>query len=174
MSLCEFCNTESTIIFTCPYCGNRFCKEHRKPEKHNCPTIQSKTVIKPQTIENPTLETDNVDETLINNTQTFEQTKTPQLNTQTLDGSIEIVKAQSRAVIASLFGSMDEPENYDEEYKDKFDKIYDYFLKIWEKNQELQSQIEKMKYEISELQNQLDKKNIELEKILAENEFIKE
>ncbi len=41
MSLCDFCNKEAKYNFICPQCGNRFCKEHRKPEDHDCINIQT-------------------------------------------------------------------------------------------------------------------------------------
>jgi DNA repair exonuclease SbcCD ATPase subunit len=168
MSQCEFCKTESTIIFTCPHCGDRFCKEHRRPEKHNCPTIEN-DVERPPINKNPPLEQNNIEETLMNITQTLDQkSKNPQLNYQTLDESLEIVKAQSRAVLANLFGTLNDPEDYDEENKEKYDKIYDYFLKAWKKKNELEIQIKHLKNEISELKDQLDKKTVEYEKLLAE------
>lgn len=175
MSKCEFCKTESTIIFTCPHCGNRFCKEHRRPEKHNCPAMQNNDVDKPLINKNPTIEMNNVEETSINKTQSLPQkTVNSQLKDQKLDDSIEIVKAQSRAVIANLFGTLNNPEDFDEDKKEKYDKIYDYFLKVWKKNEDLKTQIKNMKDETSELKDQLDKKNIEYEKLLAEYKSIKE
>ena len=40
MTECDYCNTESKLIFICPRCGNRYCKEHRKPESHSCASLQ--------------------------------------------------------------------------------------------------------------------------------------
>jgi len=36
MSLCEYCNNESKLLFICTQCGKRLCKEHRSPENHSC------------------------------------------------------------------------------------------------------------------------------------------
>lgn len=36
---CQYCDTEETIPFKCPYCNGYFCAEHRLPENHECPEI---------------------------------------------------------------------------------------------------------------------------------------
>ncbi len=36
MCICDACNKEVNFSFICPDCGGHFCKEHRKPEHHNC------------------------------------------------------------------------------------------------------------------------------------------
>jgi hypothetical protein len=36
MTICEYCKSEPNLVFICPHCGNRHCKEHRKPENHEC------------------------------------------------------------------------------------------------------------------------------------------
>lgn len=157
MSQCEFCKTESTIIFTCPHCGNRFCKEHRRPEKHNCQKLK-KEINKPPINKNPPSKQNNLEETLINTTQELDKkNKNPQLKNRTSDESIDIVKAQSRAVLANLFGTLNDPEDFDEENKEKYDKIYDYFLNVWKKNNDLEIENKQLKKEISELKDQLDK-----------------
>ena len=33
---CGECNKQITLGFTCSYCNNYFCPEHRLPEKHRC------------------------------------------------------------------------------------------------------------------------------------------
>jgi hypothetical protein len=33
---CSFCNTKTLMGFTCSYCGNYYCTDHRLPEKHEC------------------------------------------------------------------------------------------------------------------------------------------
>ena len=110
-----------------------------------------------------------MENTLINSTQTLDpKTKNPQPKPQTEDESIDIVKAQSRAVLANLFGTLNDPEDFDEENKEKYDKIYDYFLKVWKKNNDLEIQNKHLKNEISELKDQLDKKTVEYEELLAE------
>ena len=160
MSKCEFCQTESTIIFKCPHCGDRFCKKHRRPENHNCSVIQNSTFDKIPNIKEPFLEQKNNEKPTLK-TQIIEQKNESQRHSEKkIDESIEIVKAQSRAVIANLFGTLNDPEDYDEDKKEKYDKIYDYFLKVWEKNEQLKNQIKNMKIEILELKDELEKKNI--------------
>ena len=36
---CQYCDTEETLPFKCPYCNGYFCSEHRLPENHECPEI---------------------------------------------------------------------------------------------------------------------------------------
>jgi Zn-dependent protease len=38
---CQKCQKEVFLPFRCPYCGNYFCSEHRLPENHECPQIES-------------------------------------------------------------------------------------------------------------------------------------
>ena len=38
---CQKCNQDTLLPFTCPYCGGQFCSEHRLPERHSCPNINS-------------------------------------------------------------------------------------------------------------------------------------
>ncbi|MFT4893198.1 MAG: membrane associated rhomboid family serine protease [Candidatus Nanohaloarchaea archaeon] len=41
MAECSECGRES-MSFKCKYCGEKFCSEHRLPEKHNCPKMDEK------------------------------------------------------------------------------------------------------------------------------------
>lgn len=36
MVRCSYCGEDELLPFTCPYCGGRFCSEHRLPERHAC------------------------------------------------------------------------------------------------------------------------------------------
>jgi Zn-dependent protease len=38
---CQKCQQETFLPFRCPYCGSYFCSEHRLPENHECPQIDS-------------------------------------------------------------------------------------------------------------------------------------
>lgn len=40
---CDFCGKEVEIPFTCSYCGQQFCSEHRLPENHMCPSIPERS-----------------------------------------------------------------------------------------------------------------------------------
>ncbi|MHA1972200.1 MAG: AN1-type zinc finger domain-containing protein [Candidatus Hodarchaeales archaeon] len=37
---CDFCGKEVQFGFTCSYCGNYFCPDHRLPERHLCPKLK--------------------------------------------------------------------------------------------------------------------------------------
>jgi Zn-dependent protease len=36
---CQKCGQETLMPFQCPYCGGRFCTDHRLPENHACPNL---------------------------------------------------------------------------------------------------------------------------------------
>lgn len=36
MAMCEFCGTKTPMPFTCSYCGQKVCEDHRLPENHKC------------------------------------------------------------------------------------------------------------------------------------------
>ena len=38
---CQACEREVDIPFRCPYCGGGFCGDHRLPENHSCPKIDT-------------------------------------------------------------------------------------------------------------------------------------
>jgi hypothetical protein len=42
VGICDLCGKESNLIFLCSKCGNRYCREHRNPEVHEC--ISTKVV----------------------------------------------------------------------------------------------------------------------------------
>lgn len=37
---CEYCGKKESMGFTCSYCEDYFCTEHRLPEKHGCLNIK--------------------------------------------------------------------------------------------------------------------------------------
>jgi predicted nucleic acid binding AN1-type Zn finger protein len=39
MIKCQLCKKETETIFTCSYCEQKFCPEHRLPENHRCPSM---------------------------------------------------------------------------------------------------------------------------------------
>jgi hypothetical protein len=39
MNKCDYCKEEAKFTFICPRCGTRLCREHRKPEDHECQKI---------------------------------------------------------------------------------------------------------------------------------------
>ena len=36
MAICEYCGKKVNILYTCPHCEKKFCKEHKQPENHEC------------------------------------------------------------------------------------------------------------------------------------------
>lgn len=42
MGRCQLCNKEVDLPFTCSYCGQTFCAEHRLPENHRCPALSTR------------------------------------------------------------------------------------------------------------------------------------
>ncbi len=40
MAECSFCGKEVTIPYTCGYCNDSFCSDHRLPENHNCEGLE--------------------------------------------------------------------------------------------------------------------------------------
>ena len=55
MQVCDQCNTEIKVVYICPKCGGRFCREHKKPENHNCIKVNTPANIieETQTYEEP-------------------------------------------------------------------------------------------------------------------------
>jgi len=42
MGQCQLCKKEVDLPFTCSYCGQTFCDEHRLPENHRCPVLSTR------------------------------------------------------------------------------------------------------------------------------------
>ncbi len=40
MTTCHYCGDQEVMPFTCKFCGERFCREHRLPESHECIGLQ--------------------------------------------------------------------------------------------------------------------------------------
>lgn len=36
MALCTLCGKQEVMPFTCKFCGNKYCADHRLPENHEC------------------------------------------------------------------------------------------------------------------------------------------
>ncbi|MFP4590965.1 MAG: rhomboid family intramembrane serine protease [Halobacteriales archaeon] len=41
MARCDRCGAEVTMPYRCRYCGGQYCSEHRLPENHDCPGLDS-------------------------------------------------------------------------------------------------------------------------------------
>lgn len=40
MMTCRYCGNQEVMPFTCKFCGERFCADHRLPENHGCIGLQ--------------------------------------------------------------------------------------------------------------------------------------
>lgn len=40
MARCHFCGRAESLPFTCKFCGEKFCSDHRLPENHQCPGLE--------------------------------------------------------------------------------------------------------------------------------------
>ncbi len=40
MARCHFCGKAESLPFTCKFCGEKFCSDHRLPENHQCPGLE--------------------------------------------------------------------------------------------------------------------------------------
>ena len=65
MVTCEYCGEDFNVIFTCRLCGGKFCKNHKNPDDHGCPSKKSDLLEKFDTnIENSIIEDLKSEETL--------------------------------------------------------------------------------------------------------------
>ena len=156
MTACSFCNKETLVIFTCPYCKENFCLEHYRPENHNCSgRVQSND----QLIKNNDLpiiyETNELDSS--NNTSEEELIE---------EETIDVVKAQAQAVLTSIIGINKKKEDFDEEELKKYKKIYDYFLEAWKKNFKLKQENDALLAELDSIKAKFELLTSEHEKLL--------
>jgi hypothetical protein len=40
MTICSLCGKKEVMPFTCKFCGNKYCGDHRLPENHECIGLQ--------------------------------------------------------------------------------------------------------------------------------------
>jgi len=40
MTKCSYCGAQELMPFTCKFCGEKFCRNHRLPENHECLGLQ--------------------------------------------------------------------------------------------------------------------------------------
>jgi hypothetical protein len=162
-----------TII--CPYCEARFCSQHHKPEKHNCP---AKNELNTKTTEN-SLEnnehnhqlTQNNNLPIINKANDSESNSNVHARAKEepiVEESIDIVKAKTQAVLASIIGVQKKNEDFDEEEQNRYNKIYEYFLKAWKQNLKLKKENEKLSAELDSIKAELELITSEHEKLLKE------
>lgn len=43
MSECTYCGESADMGYTCSYCGQGFCPQHRLPENHECSNLRDAT-----------------------------------------------------------------------------------------------------------------------------------
>ena len=180
MSLCDFCNSETKYSFVCPYCGDRFCSDHRKPENHNCarsPLVEVSKEVNKDT--GPVLDSGNVDQITENdqirdNQNEESVTLTPYGNhsesytdqlvqgdqkkpVKIVYGIIIVATIISIAFMGSLVYSDRDINNLQQRY----DALIEYFSEQESHNQELILQADSMSQQLELLQTELDKIHLE-------------
>ena len=180
MSLCDFCNSETKYSFVCPYCGDRFCSDHRKPENHNCartPLVDVSEEVNKDT--GPVLDSGNVDQITENdqirdNQNEESVTLTPYGNhsesytDQLVQGdqkkSVKIVYGiMIVATILSIafMGSLVYSDRDINNLQQRYDALIEYFSEQESHNQELILQADSMSQQLELLQTELDKIHLE-------------
>ena len=56
---CQICEIEVDMPYSCPYCGEQFCSQHRLPENHTCPQINRARTQRQNTVREETTRTGN-------------------------------------------------------------------------------------------------------------------
>lgn len=99
MSVCEQCSKPSKLLFICPKCGGRHCREHKLLEDHNCVSLQK--------VDNA-LETESIEEIEIEDEAVFQEAHEEVI---TQDLSEETLKAPEPFIQETLI----EPEIVEEQ-----------------------------------------------------------
>ena len=180
MSLCDFCNSETKYSFVCPYCGDRFCTDHRKQENHNCarmPLVEISEEVKKDT--DPVLASGNLAQSPENNQ--IGDSENEESVTQILDGihsesytdqrvqgnkkkSVKVVYGimivatiLSIAFMGTLVYSNRDINNLQQRY----DALIEYYSEQASHNQELILQADSMSQQLESLQIELEALNLE-------------
>ncbi len=185
MSVCDVCNIEAKFSFICPECGGSFCKEHRKPEDHDCPEIQAplETSVEEQTVPAPALEPSNDDHAPESETNEFynleeilfteknipalkrysvhakgkAQDKQPSLVAQLNAIKTPLAVLMIISILSgSLIGTLIYPSEGTDNLQQRYDTLMEYYTKLQADNQDLNLVAENRAYQISLLQTELD------------------
>jgi hypothetical protein len=174
MSLCDFCTKEVKYTFICPECGGHFCKEHRKPEDHNC--IKNKPAKKdpvekkilPQIIdisqneplqEHDNIEYYNIEELVFSEKKTAESKNITVLIKSFID-QIETIKIPLAILIAlSLFsgvamGSLIYPNGDSDNLQQRYDTLYEYYTNLLNSTQKLEMYYDNLTMQYSEVREE--------------------
>ncbi len=185
MNVCDACNIEAKFSFICPECGGRFCKEHRKPEDHNCPKMRDplETSVEERIVPPPALEPSNDDHTSESETNEFYNLEEILFTEKNVPASIRYgihVKGKAQDKRQSLFthlnaiktslavlmilsilsgalaGTLIYPSDSTDNLQQRYDTLMEYYIELQTDNQELNRVVENSAYELSSLRYELD------------------
>lgn len=224
MTACDYCHQESKLIFTCPRCGCHYCKDHRKPEKHECTSLgNNNEVLFEESIKIDHLNTNIIHETpdlYIKNesdfisdevlsfdqenlrmdqqlplqsndkkdikftgkdqeileTKDLEKKDEILINTRKKSPLTNVIRREAFLVIMLLFGiilgqmltTVIDPNEYDENLQQRYDRIYEYYIETQASNVELNVIIDNMTSDLVSIENQLNLIMIEYNQLLEQ------
>jgi hypothetical protein len=217
MTACDYCHQESKLIFTCPQCGCHYCKDHRKPENHECTSLgNNKILFFEDNIKIDHLNTDIVQETSdlflknesdfisdevlsfnqeiplqtndkkdidftgkdqeILETKDLEKKDELPINTRKKSPLTNVIRREAFLVIMLLFGiilgqmltTVIDPNEYDENLQQRYDRIYEYYIETQASNVELNVIIDNMTSDLVSIENQLNLIMIEYNQLLEQ------
>jgi hypothetical protein len=184
MSVCGVCDKEAKFIFICSECGDRFCKEHRKPEDHDCQKNQtpSEISVEEQTAP-PPLESHtgdhppeyDLDERIDLEEVLFTEKNVPaqksngaptkekkQNKRSSLVAQLNAIKTPLAIMIiasilsGALIGSLVIPSGNTDNLQQRYDTVIEYYTELQADNQKLNKVAENKDNQISSLQTELD------------------
>jgi hypothetical protein len=191
MSLCDFCDKEAKYVFICPKCGNRFCKEHRKPEDHDCQ--QDQTTLEyptPEKTPPPIIASDNSEQTHEQDPEdyvTLEETlfteiiiptppryrKDVSTKARALGAQISAIKIPLAILIiisilsGALMGTLIIPSENTDKLQQRYDTLFEYYNELETYYDNLTRQYSEVREEyilLDSLYSDLVKSNSELKK----------
>jgi hypothetical protein len=200
MSACDFCSEESKFIFVCPHCENRYCKNHRRPDDHNCISLEKKQVnnisfTNTDNVETVSIKNENIYqiqseekndnfieiETASDHNQVKIDEQKRESNTINIfsffnsNRKISIVMLIIVSLISGLItGTLINPNDYDKNLQQRYDALYEYYLETQARNIELTEELNNMTIELSLIQEQLIQINIQYEIIQAQMSRLQE
>ena len=198
MSACNFCNNEPKYIFICPHCEKRFCKIHRRPNDHNCISLQTANVKETpvQIIETAIAETpfiDAINTIYEDSTDDFIDTKKPAdleiyydnkkeesksspiftiFNSKRNIAIIVVVIVSTLSLL--LAGTLIKPNDYDIKLQQRYDALYEYYLETQKRNIELIEELNNMTIEMTYIQEQFNQLRIKHDLVIAQLDKLQE
>jgi hypothetical protein len=221
MTMCDYCHQESKLIFTCPQCGSHYCKDHRKPENHECASLRYNKILFEESnkidhlntgaaqetsdlgiknesdfisdevlsFDQENLEMDQeillysddkkdidltVKEQEILETKDLEEKDETLIDTPNKAPLSNVIRREAFLVIMLLFGiilgqmltTVIDPNEYDENLQQRYDRIYEYYMETQASNVELNVIIDDMTSDLVSVENQLNLIMIEYNQLL--------